>query len=159
MNPLSPGTGNLFGFSIQLFGEGNVFHRRLSIHTYGGVPHPRSERGYPIIDQDRGYPSQVQMAGGAPSEIRMGVPEGTPISRKGYPQSRTGGIPPIIRTGGSPSKIRMGLSNPAYEGSPSKIKTGFPIPGSDSGGVPHPKSGWGYPLPPGYSPSAGWGTP
>ena len=81
-----------------------IFSVCLSVHTWGGVPHPadgggvphpRSSRGgYPI--QPGGTPSSrggypIQLTGGGTPSSR---PEGYPIQPGGYPVLPAGGYPP-----------------------------------------------------------------
>ena len=160
------------------------FHRCLSVHISGGVPHPADRGGVPH-PADGGTPSKVQAEGGTPSSWQGCTPSqvqvggGTPSSRWGYPiqGSRGWGYPiqltgmypipgpgggryPIQLTGGTPSEVQVGGRYPTQPmGVPHPAK-GVPHPRSQQGGTP--SSLWGRGTPSqvqGWYPGPGGGYP
>ena len=135
----------------------------------GGTPSQVWGGGYSIPGVG-GYPSQVWMVGGIPSQ-RVG--EGY----LGYPLARSGwwgvpGYPPPSRSGWSTipwyavvpplSRLGWGTPHPGMGYTPPDLGWGTPTITTWPGYPPHPRPGMGYPPPwDGVHPppDLGWGTP
>ena len=159
---------NVFLPTAYVVREEVIFSVCLSVHIWGGVPHPADGGGgTPSQVQVGGYPIQL-MVGGYPGR---GAPPRVPLSHPGLGGGLPGVFPPSRSRWGAhpgypPSRSRQGPAwgtlHPGLGGGPPGVP---PHPGLGRGptwGTPHPGLGGGahpgYPHP-GLGGGPTWGTP